>query len=208
LEKVSPEMRPAVLRAVEREPEVLTRLTETYGKDALETAAMHPGVGTEIVDELGANGIEASRELATDQAIVLGRNAEDIAQLPPPAQAQFWGAFQKTPAKTIEFLEAHPQVLKQGARVVIAGEVITGGVVGLDLLRREIFGQPDDQGRGLPERMLHDTLTMFRKPLSAVLVVVALALCAWVSIHLWKTVELARRQVRLSRDSASHKSNV
>lgn len=195
LERVSPALRASAVRAAEREPALIARLVASHGDEALEVAARHPGVGGRLVSSLGREGVEAGGRLTTPQATLLARHADDIAALPAKDRSAFYQMLHKAPDRVLDALERHPQVLKRGAQVVIAGQVVAGGAIGLYALRDEIFGLPDAQGRGFIERLTDQTTRTFHRPLSIGLVLVAAALATWALAHAWGAVRLARARV-------------
>src|ERR1700733_6387756 len=77
-ERVSPELAPSALRALLRPEEraLLERVGSDLAPGALEAAARHPGVGIEVVDELGVAGLKASQRYDTDAVIQLVKSSE------------------------------------------------------------------------------------------------------------------------------------
>jgi hypothetical protein len=107
-ERVSPELAPNALRALLRPEEraVLERLGAELAPGALEAAAKHPGVGVQIVDELGVAGVRASGRYDTDAIIQLAKSAEakSIAALPA---AEKTGLLKRV----AQFIEQHPKTV-------------------------------------------------------------------------------------------------
>jgi hypothetical protein len=107
-ERVSPELAPSALRALLRPEEraVLERIGGELAPSALEAAARHPGIGVEIVDNLGVAGVRASERYDTDAIIQLAKSAEakSIAALPA---AEKTGILKRV----AQFIEQHPKTV-------------------------------------------------------------------------------------------------
>ena len=73
------------------------------------------------------------------------------------------------------------------------GQVVAGGTAAMYALRDELFGRPDAQGRGFVERVTHDTLRTFNRPLSIGIVLIAAAVAAWALSHGWGVLRRTRR---------------
>src|SRR5262249_62075780 len=90
-EGVPPELAPSALRALLRPEEraLLEPLSNELATGALEAAARHPGVGAQVVGELGAAGLKASKQYGTDAIIQLVKSpeAKNIAALPASEKA-------------------------------------------------------------------------------------------------------------------------
>jgi hypothetical protein len=119
VEQVRPELAAAALRTLARADEaiILGRIPQTLAPAALEAAARHPGVGAQLVEKLGAEGIDLSKRLTTDEAIGLLRHAGDIAPLPSAERAGLLKAVGEAPGKVISYMGKHPKVLLTTAGV-------------------------------------------------------------------------------------------
>jgi altronate dehydratase len=86
VDRIAPEFAPGALRALARPEEraVFAKIDAELLPGALEAAARHPGVGAQVVDELGLAGVRASQRFDTDAMIQLARSAEarQIAVMP------------------------------------------------------------------------------------------------------------------------------
>ncbi|HET6323848.1 MAG TPA: hypothetical protein VFG04_04040 [Planctomycetaceae bacterium] len=113
-EGVAPELAPSALRALLRPEEraLLEPLSNELATGALEAAARHPGVGAQVVGELGPAGLKASQQYGTDAIIQLVKSpeAKSIAALP---------ASQKTSLlkRMAQFIEQHPKTVLGAAGV-------------------------------------------------------------------------------------------
>jgi hypothetical protein len=185
LEQVSPDLVKPAIRAAQREPQLLTKLVTTYGKEAVEVAARHPGVGARLVDQLGRDGIELGLKLGTDDAIILARYAVDVAKLAPAPRAEVLAKIAKSPAAVLKFLESHPRVLATAA-----------GVATVLAVKDQFLGesgqritQPDgtiiEPAPGLIERMTDRVLNRFQTPIGIGLALLGLILLGWGAIQLW-----------------------
>jgi hypothetical protein len=107
-EGVAPDLAPSALRALLRPEEraLLEPLSNELATGALEAAARHPGVGVQVVDELGVAGLKASKQYSTDAIIQLVKSpeAKSIAALPT---AQKTGLLKRV----AQFIEQHPKTV-------------------------------------------------------------------------------------------------
>jgi hypothetical protein len=182
LDNLQPSLRGQALRAVERQPDLLTPLVKQHGANALEAAAKHPGVGPTLGQKLGAEGLSASKNLTTDQAIVVARHADEIAALPPAQKSAFFQKLNKAPGAVADFLEKHPKTLLTAA-----------GVTAFLAAKDDIIGPPTSdpanpgvkRGGGLVYNIWQDTLGVVKKPLGMVATALFALVAGWVGIQLW-----------------------
>jgi hypothetical protein len=133
-ERVSPELAPSALRALLRPEEraVLERLGSELTPAALEAAARHPGVGVEVVERLGAAGVQASKRYDTDAVIQLVKSSEAKSFTALPASEKT-GLLKRV----AQFIEQHPKTVLGAAGLALfvrykdellgdKGEIITG----------------------------------------------------------------------------------
>ncbi len=141
LARTAPDLAAPALRALSREGEgqALSALTARFGKDALEAAARHPGVGTSLVGRLGPEGATAARAMSTDQVIAALRHADDIAALPGAQRSGVAGLLAQSPAKAAAFLDKNPRfflIAGAGAILLANSDALLNGtahvVVGPD----------------------------------------------------------------------------
>jgi hypothetical protein len=194
LDGLSPELRGAAIRAVERDPQALMPLVRQYGAGAMEVAARHPGVGEQVVAKLGEDGISLGRKLTTDQSIVLARHADEIATLGPAERAGVIAQILRSPVKVLEFLETHPRILATtaGVAVVLAikDQIIGDGGTSKILSDGRIIttsGHP-----GLIERILPASMKFLSTPLTILVGVVGAGIAAWFAMHLWGVWRIQR----------------
>ncbi len=133
-ERVSPSLAPSALRALLRPEEraVLERLGSELTPAALEAAARHPGVGVEVVERLGAAGVQASKRYDTDAVIQLVKSSEAKSFTALPASEKT-GLLKRV----AQFIEQHPKTVLGAAGLALfvrykdellgdKGEIITG----------------------------------------------------------------------------------
>ncbi len=172
LDELSPSLRGAALNAADRDPVIVTESVRQYGAGALEVAAERPGVGVEIVQKLGNDGIRLGRELSIDQSIVLDRNADEIAALAPADRSSVIAEILASPARALDFLEAHPKVLLTSAGVAMF-------LTDMD----NIIG--DKQGRtGLIDRLAIPVIRLFTAPAMIISSALAAGIAGWFAVHL------------------------
>ena len=187
LDEVSPALRSAGIRAVERDPQVLVPLVNRYGAPAMEAAARHPGVGEKLVESLGTDGISLSQKLTTDQAVVTSRYAPQIAGLAPAERSGVVAMIGKAPQAALNYLETHPKTLLTSAGVVAflsvkdqlvgdKGEV----VIGPDGKPIATAARP-----GMIERLFPSASKLVATPINLIGASLAAGIAAWFGIHLW-----------------------
>lgn len=188
LENVAADLRPAAIRAVEREPAAVTNLVNRYGADALEAAARHPGVGTTLGEKLGPEGLAAAKTLTTDQAVVIGRHADELAKLAPAERASFFAKLKGNAAGVVGFLEAHPKTL-----------LTTAGVAVLLGAKDEILGPgggPDHKAPGLIPRVWNDTVAVLSQPVGWISTILVALVALWAAGKAWVTLKRRRAEAR------------
>lgn len=124
----SPSMLP-VIKALEELPEAevksaLTKLAAgapgrqlaesvgRFGVAALRTELKHPGVGLVLVRSLGDEGVDLASRLSSDQAVAIGRHADDISKLPAAQRSGVLAMIRNDTERMIgfvgRFVEANP----------------------------------------------------------------------------------------------------
>ena len=87
----------------------LAESTKRFGAAALRLELQHPGVGTKIAQDLGADGIAVAKQLPTDQAIALARKSSEIAALPEAQRTALLARAARHATDFVDFLETHPR---------------------------------------------------------------------------------------------------
>jgi len=119
----------AAVGEASRQPALMAKLVRTHGDEALAAAARHPGVGAKVIDDFGAGGLRAARELGTDEVLVLAKT-RGFRELPLAAQRKFAGLLDQNPRAVSNFLK-----LAAGGTAI----VLTVGFV--NQLEAELFGE-------------------------------------------------------------------
>jgi hypothetical protein len=194
LDELSPELRAAGLRAVDRNPQALAQIVRQYGTGALEVAARHPGVGDQLVETLGADGVSLGRGLTTDQSIVAARYADDIATLPAAERQGIISKILRSPAPILDYLETHPRILRTaaGVAVVMAVKDDILGDKGHSIIRPDGSVVTTPAHPGLIERILPQSLHAASTPVSIISTAVAFGVLAWFAVHLlgkWRNLK-------------------
>ena len=117
LDALPEELAERALRSLRRDPERIGRLVSRYGSKGLEVAAKYRGVGADIVEKLGDDGVRMAADIAEDHAVTRARHADDIAALPPESRNRVVDAIISAPVRVLDFLENHPRILHTGAGV-------------------------------------------------------------------------------------------
>ena len=110
-----------------------------FGAAAIRSELKHPGVGVVLVRSLADDGIDLVNRLTTDQAIAIGRHADEIAKLPAAQRSgvlsllrsdtekmvAFVGRFvEQNPGKTLFSVAATTVILAQPDRILGGDEVV------------------------------------------------------------------------------------
>ena len=187
LDGLSPELRTAALRAVDRDPSVMSTLVKRYGSGALEVAAEHPGVGEKLLNTLGQDGISLGRKLTTDQSIVAARYAEDIAALPAPERTGIVNRIIRSPVPVLDYLESHPRILRTaaGVAVVMAIKDDILGDKGRSIVRPDGTIATTPAHPGLIERLFPQAARVASFPVTLIALIVAGGVAGWFAVHLW-----------------------
>jgi hypothetical protein len=205
-DELTPAMQKAAAQAITREPDRMARLFSTVGKQALKAAALHPGVGSQVVEALGPEGAEALGRVRTDQAIQLGRLAPKIAGVAEPQRRTLMEMIEQAPERIMDLLEKHPKVLLTGAGLasfIAAKEQILGGA--------EIITDRNGVVRvvekpGFLQRTWRQTTETFKTPLSSFLCIAGLIALAWGGIKVWAAVRLEKAKVRIKEAQMSQEA--
>jgi hypothetical protein len=117
----------------------LAETVNRFGVAALRSELKHPGVGMVLVRTLGDDGADLAARLSSDQAIALGRHADDLAKLPDAQRAgvlgmlrsdadrmlTFIGKFvEDNPGKSLFTVAATSVILAQPERILGGDEVV------------------------------------------------------------------------------------
>lgn len=105
------------IAAINHHPAAMQSLVARYGDDALRVAARHPGVGQNVAETLGREGISTALRLQTPQAIQLNRLAPAIREVPANQRGQVLEMIGRAPERILGLLERHPKVLYTSAGV-------------------------------------------------------------------------------------------
>lgn len=159
---------------------------EKYGAKALQAEVRCEGVGARLVETLGDEGYHAVTTLARDEAITLGRYADDIARLPDSQKsgvlqllhddgsrmAAFMGRFlEKNPGKVL-FTSAAAAVLLTNSERLLGGDEIVFDSDGNPIVAAK---------RGFLGRLLDQVLGMAVPLITAFTV----AIVAWLGLRLF-----------------------
>jgi hypothetical protein len=144
-----------------RNPALMAKLVRSHGDEAIVAAARHPGIGTQVIDEFGEAGLKATRELGTDQVIVLAKT-KGFRDLPAAAQQKFVG-----------LLDRDPRAVTNLIKLARAGTVIVLTADFVNKLEAEILGK----GGRLTKAMV------FYGWVTGGVLVAALALYLWIKIR-------------------------
>ena len=119
LHDVPESMMGRAIAAVNHNPATLNRLVTDYGSEALKVAVKHPGIGTDVAERLGRDGVAAALRLKTPQMIQLHRISPLLSQLAAAQQKPVMDMLTKAPERILSLLERHPNVLMTAAGVTV-----------------------------------------------------------------------------------------
>lgn len=153
----------AVLEA-SRQPSLMAKLVRSHGDEVLTASARHPGIGTEIIEEFGGAGLKATKDLGTDEILVLART-KGFRELPQATQSKF-----------ISLLDRDPRAVTNLLRLAAGGTAIVLTADFVNKLEVEIFGKD-----GKPGRLTQTMVTYFWIGGG----ILAAALAAYAFIKLW-----------------------
>ena len=167
--------------AAERDPAAIKTLLQNYGPDVLLISAKHRGIGVELIQKLGEDGIRIGKTISENQAITVVKHADEIASLPSPQRSKVVDAILKAPGRVIDCLERHPKTLHTlaGAGIIIA---IADKVLGdSEEVTTNRDGSKTVRHRGIIERILerHNVGS------STFSIILALILGGWGCIKIW-----------------------
>lgn len=118
------------LAAVNHNPAAMNRLLDSHGSDALRVAAKYPGIGVDICEGLGSQGIRTALRLEVPQAVQLHRLMPQLSRLEAGQRSRVLDMISEAPASVFSFLEKHPRLLLTSAGVTVLinyREAIVGG---------------------------------------------------------------------------------
>lgn len=157
------------LWAVQREPERMTKLVRQYGADALHTAAKHPGVGSDLVQSLGTQGIRLGKRLPEGPFLQTAGHLDSMADVPARTRREVVDFILQAPKRSLEWLEAHPRILytATGVGTFLA---VKDQILGQE---REVTVNPDGSKTIREKGFLPRTMDRFYNPLAVIIYVAA-----------------------------------
>lgn len=198
LDALPEELAERALRSLRRDPERMGRLVSRYGSKGLEVAAKYRGVGADIVEKLGDDGVRMAADIAEDHAVTLARNADDIAALPPESRSRVVDAIISAPVRVLDFLENHPRILHTGAGVATI-LALKDNLIGRE---EESSKQPDGSTTCRSLGLLDRVLGRFETPLSSLILTVSLIFSAWGAVKVWGVYR--RERIRIEAEERIH----
>jgi hypothetical protein len=164
LDEIPKSMVGKVLAAVNHNPVAMNRILSNYGSDALLVAAKHPGIGADICEGLGSQGIRAALRLESPQLIQLHRLLPQLNKLAASQRSQVLDMLSEAPARVLSFLEKHPRILLTSAGVTLLinyREAIMGGdeIIENPDGTKQVISKPGFLGRTTEKIISHPTFT-------------------------------------------------
>jgi hypothetical protein len=183
----------------------LAEATARLGSIALQSELKHPGVGLVLVRSLGDEGADLASRLTTDQAISIGRHAEDLGRLAPAQRRGVLAMLRNDTERMVtfvgRFVEANPgkSLFTAATTAVILAE--PDRILGGDEIVFDAEGNPIVVRRaGLADRVLEaggDVVShvsdRYLRPVYLTATAFAGAfLTAWLSLKVWQFRRLKR----------------
>jgi hypothetical protein len=124
----------AVIEAA-RNPSLMVKLVRAHGDEVLTASARHPGIGTQVIEEFGGAGLRATKELGTDEVLVLART-KGFRELPEAAQCKFVTLLDRKPREVANFL----MLAAGGTGIILTADVVKK-------IEDDVFGKDGKGGR-------------------------------------------------------------
>ena len=172
------ELADAVIEA-SRQPTLMAKLVRAHGDGVLSASARHPGIGTQVIDEFGGAGLKATKELGTDEVLVLAKT-KGFGALPQASQSKF-----------LSLLDRDPRAVSNLLRLAGCGTAIVMSADLVNKIEGKVIGKNGKVGP------LIGPLVNFARIIGGVL---AAALAAYAAIKLWGVWRITKRRVRTGLD--------
>lgn len=153
-----------VVLEASRQPALMAKLVRTHGDEVLSASARHPGIGTQVIDDFGGAGLKATKELGTDDIVLLART-KGFKEMPEAAQRKFLGMLDRNPQSVTNFLK----LAAGGTAIFMTADLV-------NKLEREVFGEAGKPGK------LTQPMVTYAWIIGGVLVA---GLVGYASIKLW-----------------------
>ncbi|MFK8112516.1 MAG: hypothetical protein AB8B91_09945 [Rubripirellula sp.] len=181
-----------------------------FGSVALRSELKHPGVGLSLVRSLGDDGFDLASKLTTDQAIAVGRHADDIAKL-PLSQRQgvlamlrddaersiaFIGRFvEANPGKTLFTVATTTVVLAEPDRILGGDEIVLDADGNPIVMRKAgLAGRTLDASADVAE---HVSERYVRPVFIAIMVFVGAFAALWMAVKLYHQHRREKEKTKL-----------
>lgn len=161
----------AVIEA-SRQPSLMAKLMRAHGDEVLTASARHPGIGTQVIEEFGGAGLKATRDLGTDEIIVLART-KGFRELPQATQGKFISLLDRDSRAVTNFL----RLAAGGTAIVLTADFVNN-------LEEEVFGKDGKVGRLTKAMVTYSWIGGG---------ILAAALAAYAFIKLWGVWRKTRR---------------
>ncbi|MCG8652826.1 MAG: hypothetical protein MI861_23505 [Pirellulales bacterium] len=191
----------------------LAQTVSEYGAIALRSELKHPGVGMVLVRNLGDDGAELAAKLTTDQAITVGRHADDLAKLPLPQRSgvlgmlkndtnrmvAFAGRFvEQNPGKTLFTVATTAVILAEPDRI-LGGDQIVFDAEGNPVLvsKSGLVGRTMEAGG---EAAAHVSNQYLRPLFMTAMVFLGTFVALWMMIKLWQVYRGSKTPVQAAAE--------
>ena len=111
LDELPDSIRSGAINSLIRNPQRLTPLVNSHGKEALEAVARHPALAENAMEAFGKHGAALANQLDNVALFRTLRVQDDLLQLAPTQQRSVLDKIAKMPEVVLDYLEKHPRVL-------------------------------------------------------------------------------------------------
>ncbi len=160
---------------------LMKQLIKSHGDEALEVAAMHPGVGAKVISRYGSAGVNAGKQLPTPDVITLSQ-VKGFDKLPEASKSKF-----------LKMLDAEPKQLIKALAIVGGGAALILTVDKVNDIANILIGSKDAPGQ------LISTANKFLWGFS---ILIILSLATWLFIRLRKSWIVSNQKIKQANQDA------
>jgi hypothetical protein len=217
---------PRLLRAVDDLPEemaaqalrrlgagaegrVLAETVERFGAQTLRAEVKHPGIGGNLVRNLGEDGAAVAAQASRQQAITVSRHADDIARLPDEQRGGVLRMLREDFERMVEFMARFTE--KNPGKVLFTVAATTVVLAFPDKVlggEGEIIISPDGKPIYVPKPNAVERIVKFviEQTLKIILPILAVAMAIWLGVKLWFHYRLTKLKHQIDTIAATANS--
>ena len=165
----------AAILELNSNPILMKKLIQSHGDEALEVAAMHPGVGAKVISKYGNAGVKAGKQLTTPDVITLSR-VQGFDDLPQASKSKF-----------LKILDAKPKQVINALTIAGGGVAIILTTAKVNEIVKIATGTLEAPG---------ELVTVATKFTWGIAILLTLALAVWLLIHLRKSWKISNKKIQ------------